>query len=155
MPIIRKTINTTLAPEPAFAFIADFANNPAWDPGTATAERINPGPVGTGARYRLGVKMRGNVVPMEYVITTHEAPRRVVLVGEGSGVKATDDISFRADGSGTQIEYVADIRLTGLLRLVEPFVGGTFAKIGQQAADGMERALNARARDGAAPAAGA
>ena len=151
MPILRETIVTNLPREDAFAFIADFANSAAWDPGTATSERIDPGPVGVGARYRLGVRMRGAVAPMEYRITTYDEPRRVVLAGTGSGVRATDDITFDATVGGTRIEYVAEIHLTGWMRLLEPFVGGAFAKIGRDARDGMKRTLDERAR-AAAPA---
>ena len=146
MPILRETIETTLPRDDAFAFIADFANSAAWDPGTATSERIGDGPVGVGTRYRLGVRMRGRVAPMEYRITTFEVPSRVVLAGTGSGVAATDDITFVATPGGTRIEYVATIHLRGLMRLVEPFVGGAFAKIGRDARDGMQRALDERAR---------
>ena len=146
MPILRETIQTSLARDEAFAFIADFANASTWDPGTARSERIDDGPVGVGSRFRLGVRMRGRVVPMEYRITTHEAPRRVVLSGSGSGVRATDEISFSRAGDGTLIEYVAEIHLEGWMRLVEPIVGRAFAKIGRDARDGMERTLDERAR---------
>lgn len=146
MPTIRETIETDLPPAEAFAFIADFATNPIWDPGTDTAERLNPGPVGVGARYRLGIRMRGNVVPMEYTITTHDAPHRVVLEGEGSGVSATDEITFSPTNGGTRVDYVAEIHLQGLMRLAEPFLGGAFEKIGRQAAHGMKSALDQRAR---------
>ena len=74
MPRLRETIDTALPIDDAFAFIADFANSQHWDPGVATSERIDPGPVGLGARYRLGVRMRGKVAPMEYRITTFEPP---------------------------------------------------------------------------------
>ena len=142
MPTIRETIRTDLRVDEAFAFIADFANAPAWDPGTTTSTRIGDGPVGVGARYRLGVRMRGKVVPMEYRIETFEPPRRVVLTGEGSGVVARDDITFKTDGTGTRIDYVAEIHLQGVLRLLEPFLGGAFAKIGRDAREGMQRALD-------------
>lgn len=146
MPTLRETIETDLDRDAAFLFIADFANAPAWDPGTATAERIDAGPVGVGARYRLGVRMRARVVPMEYRITVFEEPRLVVLAGHGSGVRATDSITFVSAGSGTTIEYVAEIHLEGWMRLLEPFAGGSFAKIGRDARDGMQRTLDARAR---------
>lgn len=146
MPILRETIHTTLGLDEAFAFVADFANSRIWDPGTATSERVGDGPVAVGARYRLGVRMRGRVVPMEYRITTLDAPRRVVLAGSGSGVRATDDITFAQAAGGTRIEYVAEIRLTGWMRLLEPFAGGAFAKIGREARDGMQRTLDERAR---------
>lgn len=147
MPTLRETVTTALPRDDAFAFIADFANAPVWDPGTATAERINPGPVGVGARYRLGVRMRGNVVPMEYRIVGHEPGAQVVLEGKGSGVRARDEISFASTPAGTQVDYVAEIHLTGLLRLIEPLLGSQLAKIGRDARAGMQRALDERSRD--------
>jgi carbon monoxide dehydrogenase subunit G len=146
MPRLHETIETPLPIEESFTFIADFANAQQWDPGVATSERIGEGPVGVGARYRLGVRMRGRVAPMEYRITVHEAPHRVVLVGEGSGVSAVDEIRFEPAGEGTRIDYTADIRLRGVLRLVEPFAGGAFEKIAKDALGGMQRTLDERAR---------
>ncbi len=145
MTRINEHIETPLEPEAAFAFIADFANAMHWDPGTVTSERIDSGPVGLGARYRLGVRLGGRVAPMEYRITTFQPPHRVVLVGEGSGVSAVDEIRFVPSGSGTRIDYSADIRLGGVLRLVQPFLGRAFAKLGRDALAGMQRALDARA----------
>ena len=142
MTILREQINTALPLERAFAFIADFANAEQWDPGVATSARLNPGPVGIGARYQLGVRKRGRVAPMAYEITAYEPSQRVVLTGAGSGVAAVDDIRFEATPTGTRIDYVADIRLTGLMRLAAPFAGGAFGKIARDARDGMERALD-------------
>jgi carbon monoxide dehydrogenase subunit G len=82
---------------------------------------------------------------MEYRISVFEPPSRVVLVGSGSGVSAVDEIRFGPAGTGTRIDYIADIRLGGLLRLAQPFLGGAFAKIARNAADGMGRTLAARA----------
>lgn len=152
MTRLHETLETTLAIEDAFAFVADFANAKDWDPGVATSERIDAGPVGVGARYRLGVRMRGKVAPMEYRVTAYEPNRSVVLAGEGSGVTAVDEITFEATASGgTHIDYVADIRLGGLMRLAEPFAGGAFRKLAADAVGGMTAALAARA---AAKAAG-
>ena len=113
MTTLREQIDTPLAIDDAFAFVADFANSMHWDPGVATSERIDAGPVGVGARYRLGIRLRGRVAPMEYRISVYEPNRRVVLVGEGSGVAAVDEIRFTPRGTGTHIDYVADIRLQG------------------------------------------
>ena len=44
-----------------------------------------------------------------------------------------------------RIDYTADIRLGGVLRLVQPFLGRAFAKLGRDALAGMQRALDARA----------
>lgn len=145
MTRLHERIETTLPIEDTFAFIADFANASRWDPGVATSERTDAGPVGPGSTYQLGVRMRGRVAPMEYRITTFEPPTRVVLTGHGSGVSAVDDIRFERTASGTMIDYTADIRLGGWMRLVEPFAGGAFRKIARDALDGMQRALDERA----------
>jgi carbon monoxide dehydrogenase subunit G len=141
---LNEQIDTTLAPEPAFAFVADFANAMHWDPGVATSERVDAGPVGVGSRYRLGVRLAGRIAPIEYRITVFEPSRRVVLAGEGSGVSAVDEIRFEPAGTGTRIDYTADIRLAGVLRLVQPFLGGQFARIGREALSGMRQTLDAR-----------
>ena len=146
MTRLHETIETSLPIDDTFAFIADFANAQHWDPGVATSERIDPGPVSLGARYQLGIRMFGRVSPMEYRITTYEPPRRVVFTGEGSNVSAVDDIRFEPTPTGTRIDYTADIRLTGWMRLVAPFAGGALQKIATDALGGMQRALDERAK---------
>jgi carbon monoxide dehydrogenase subunit G len=149
MTRLREQIDTPLATDAAFAFVADFANSMKWDPGVASSERVDSGPVGVGARYRLGVRMRNQVKPMEYRISEFEPGRRVVLVGEGSGISAVDEIRFEPAGTGTHIDYTADIRLGGMLRLVQPFLGGAFRKIAQDALGGMQSTLDRMAAEGA------
>lgn len=145
MPTLREQIETSLPVETAFAFVADFANAERWDPGVASSEAMDGGPVRVGSRYRLGVRVRGRVSPMVYEVTAFEPNRRVVLEGTGAGVAATDEIRFEATADGTRIDYVADIRLRGLLALATPFTGGAFRRIASDARDGMQRALDARA----------
>lgn len=152
MTRIHERIQTALPIEAAFDYVADFANNEEWDPGTDSSIRVGDGPVGRGARYQLQVRMGGRVAPMEYRIRDLERPHRVVLVGHGSGVDAIDDIRFERTDHGTAIDYTADIRLGGILRFVQPLLGGTFARIGRDAAAGMTRELASRVTrsDGAA-----
>jgi carbon monoxide dehydrogenase subunit G len=83
---------------------------------------------------------------MEYRITALEPGRRVVLEGKGQGVEATDEIRFTPIASGTRIDYSADIRLRGWLRLVAPFAGGAFATIARNARAGMQKTLDDMAR---------
>ena len=147
MTRLTERIETTLPIDDVFAYVADFANSMHWDPGTATSERIDAGPVGLGARYRLGVRMRGRVAPMEYRITAYDAPHLVVLTGEGSGVASVDEIRFEPTATGTRIDYMADIRLGGVLRLLQPLLGGAFSKIALDAVGGMQRALDALAAE--------
>ena len=147
MTRLSETIDTTLPIEAAFAYLADFANSQEWDPGVATAERIGIEPVGVGSKYQLGVRVGNRVRPMEYTVSTFDPPRRVVLVGSGSGVSAVDTIEFARTTTGTRVDYTADINLLGVMRLVQPFIGGTFAKIARDAAGGIRHQLDARASE--------
>ena len=147
MTRLTETIETTLPIEATFAYLADFANSREWDPGVATAERTGNEPIGVGTSYRLGVRVGNRVRPMEYTVSTFDPLRRVVLVGSGSGVSAVDTIEFARTPTGTRVDYTADINLRGVMRLVQPFIGGTFAKIAQDAAGGIQHQLDARASE--------
>jgi len=57
MTRLDRQIETRLGTDEAFAFVADFANAMHWDPGVATSEAVDQGPVGVGSRYRLGVRL--------------------------------------------------------------------------------------------------
>lgn len=145
MPVLREQIVTNLPIAEAFAFVSDFANSMHWDPGVASSEQIGEGPTGVGSRYRLEVRLGGGVTPMEYEITSFDAPRRVVLTGIGARVAAVDEIRFESVPGGTRVDYEADIRLRGIFRLAEPFLGGAFTKIGRDALAGMRGTLDERA----------
>lgn len=141
MTRLHERIETALPMEQAFDYIADFANSQTWDPGVVSATRHSDGPLAVGTRFALDVRMGGRVAPMEYRISELQRPDRVVFVGTGSKVHAVDDIRFERAGSGTVIDYTADIRLGGLMRLAQPLLGPVFARIARDAAAGMEHTL--------------
>ena len=146
MTRLNERIQTPLPIEEAFAYLADFANAAEWDPGVASVRahraRVRLGWV---RAISLGVRRGDRILPMEYRIVDFQRPSRVVLVGSGSGVEATDEIRFEPNGDGTIVDYTADIRLTGLLRVAQPFMGGSFRKIAEDASDGIARTLAERA----------
>lgn len=144
MAILRETVETPLARDEAFAFVADFANAAQWDPGVIASAQLGDGPVGVGTRYQLLVRMGGRAAPMTYTVTAWEPGRRVVLAGTGSGVRATDEIRFEPAASGTRIAYTADIRLTGWRRLLAPFARGALARVARDAREGLAGELARR-----------
>lgn len=145
MTKLHETLETSLDRESAFGYVADWGRQAEWDPNTTSAKRIGDGGPEVGARYALEVKMGRRSVPMEYVITQLVAPERVVLVGEGSGVWTEDVITFSETGSGTRVDYQAEIKLSGLLGLAQPLLGRAFESIAKGAVEGMKRELDARA----------
>lgn len=146
MTALVEHVTTPLAREAAFAYVADFARQAEWDPNTVSSQRIDDGELGVGARFALDVKIGGRTTPMEYRITEYLAPSKVVLVGEGSRIWTQDSITFSDVPEGTRVDYVAEIRLSGLLGLIQPLLGRAFASIGRGAVAGMKRELDALAQ---------
>ena len=109
MTRIHERIETDLPIDETFDYIADFDHADEWDPNTTHAQRLGTEQPGLGARFALEVRMGGRTAPMEYRITEYDRPRRVVLVGEGSGVATVDDIRFEHIGDRTVVDYMADI----------------------------------------------
>ena len=127
--------------EEVFAFTADFANAERWDPGVSSARRVGETPPGIGARYELMVKFGSSEVPMTYQITDWEDNRRVVLEGRGETIRAVDEIKFDASGSGTLVDYTADITFTNWMRYVTPLLAPALRRVGERALDGLVEAL--------------
>ena len=154
MARLHETLETALPIDRAFSFIADFSNSERWDPGVARSEAVDSPTPRVGATYRLGVRVGGRVTPMDYRITMLEPGERVVLDGRGSNVTAVDDIRFERTSSGTRIDYTADIKLRGWMRLAAPFAGRAFASIARNARNGMQQTLDALAAEGQTSAEG-
>ena len=145
MTILRERIETTLPVADAFAFVADFAERRALGPGRRQLRADEPGPVAVGARYRLGVRMGGRVAPMDYEVDELEPTAGGRPAGEAAASSRSTRSNSRRSTTGTRIDYTADIRLVGLLRLAAPFAGGAFAGVGSRAREGMRLALDRRA----------
>ncbi|MEX1296169.1 MAG: SRPBCC family protein [Candidatus Limnocylindrales bacterium] len=145
MTKLHETIETSLDREAAFAYISDWSRQAEWDPNTVSAARIGEGGPELGARYALEVKGFRSPVSMEYRITELVAPERLVLIGESSYVWTEDVLTFSETETGTRVDYHAEIKLNGVLKLAEPFMGRYFDGIGEGVKVGMKRELDARA----------
>jgi hypothetical protein len=142
MPTISRTINTEIPIDRAFAYLADFSNAAAWDPGTVSSTPRDEAGPSVGQIYDLVVAWGDRRLPMEYRITELIDGERVALVGDGSTTHAVDTITFEERlGGGTTVTYTADIRLKGLLRLAEPFLGSKFDALGDDAEAGITTQL--------------
>ena len=148
MPVITETVETDLHVEAAFDYVANFENIVGWDPGVTAARKMSDGPPTVGTEYVLDLSYGGSPFSMVYRITEWDPPRRVVLEGDGARSFAIDRISFLPTAKGTSVEYQADIRMKGIYRAAEPFLGKLFRKIGDGAAEGLDRRLRALAEEG-------
>jgi carbon monoxide dehydrogenase subunit G len=137
------SVQSPLPAEEAFAYLSDFSTTAEWDPGVAEAERLTAGPLGEGSEFRVVAEFMGRKVPLTYVVTEYEPPRRITLRGESSTVVSLDEITVEPAAGGALATYDARLVLKGPLRMADPLLGLAFRRIGDRAAAGMRRALAA------------
>ena len=143
--VVTEVIEVARSVEESFAYVADFTTVADWDPGIHSSRRVS-GDGGIGSIYDVQAEFRGKTVPFTYTVTAFEQNRRIVLDGVGEKATSVDTIEFEAlpsagDGTGARITYTADFRLKGLLRIAEPFLGGTFRDLARKALAGLEAEL--------------
>ncbi len=133
MATYRATVSSTWSPGDVFEYLATFSNAAEWDPGVLSAERRDAGPLGPGSVFHLVVQFRGRGLPLDYEIVAFDPPERVRLRAASAQVVSEDTISCRPDGSGTVVDYHADLRMRGVYAVVNPILGPMFQKIGDRA----------------------
>ena len=142
MITIEETRDISRPLEEVFAFVADFSTTAEWDPGVVAAHRLDEGELGVGARFSVTVTFSGRELPLEYAITAYEPNELVVLEVESRRFDGVDTIRFQPlSATSTRVDYRADFELKGVMKLLRPFLGGTFDRLGTKAMDGMKARL--------------
>jgi carbon monoxide dehydrogenase subunit G len=128
------------SPAEAFGFMADLTHFSQWDPGVKKAVQVVGDGPGLGAAYDLTVAAVGTMV-MRYVVTSYEAPRRVVVVAKTRWLTSIDEITVESNPAGSLVTYDAKLTLRGPLALFDGLLARSFRRIGDRAAAGLRRAL--------------
>lgn len=138
----KATVTSPASCEAVFDYLADFRSAAEWDPGVRRASLCRGEPGRPGAEFEITSRFLGRDVPLIYRTVEVERPRRVLLVAETSSVVSRDEITVAelADG-GTALEYSADLRLRGPLRVLDPVLRILFTRIGDRARDGLAAKL--------------
>ena len=135
-------IHVVTPPEQAFTYLANFANSQEWDPGVVRAELITPGPVGSGSEFDVVTGSARRTIDFRYRIIDFDQPRRVVLRGTAARLVSTDQIDVAAaEDGGSMITYDADLRLSGVWRILDLPLSLAFRRIGDRAIEGLRSAF--------------
>ncbi len=142
---ITRSVDTTTPVEKAYAYLSDFENTNEWDPGTVETTRT-VGDGGIGTKYRNISQFMGRKTELEYTLKVRDEGSRLVLVGENKTVTATDTMTFEHTQQGTRVTYNAAFAFKGLFGRVapvlSPVLGIAFKKLGDEAEQGLQKALD-------------
>lgn len=141
MSRIQEVRWTSRPVDEVFGYVANFATTAEYDPGVSRAHRVDEGPLGLGAEFAVDAVFMGRTLPMRYYITRYDPPHRLDLRGEAATSTANDTIVFVPKSGGTEITWTLDLRLTGPSRLMQPFMGPLFRRLGRKALDGLAARL--------------
>jgi carbon monoxide dehydrogenase subunit G len=142
MAIYTTSIDSSLSPSDAFAYMAAFENVAQWDPGVVEAQRLTDGPVHLGTEFRVLTQTGKRRIPLTYRVSEFEEGSRLVLSAATSTLRSVDEVRVVANDSGSTVTYKANLSLLGVLRIGNPFLKATLQKIGDRARDGLRRVLN-------------
>jgi len=129
------TVESTLPPEEAFAYMSDFTHALEWDPSVTNATR-------NGEGFELVARFGGRDVPLHYDVVSLEPPRLVVLEARKPAFTSRDTITIVPAPGGSTVHYDAALVFRGLARLLDPLMQLVFSRTGDRAAAGLRAALN-------------
>lgn len=108
-----------------FALVSDQTNAPRWQSGLDEVHRLTPGPIGVGSEHRFVRRFAGRRIESRNRFVAFEPGRFVVFdIPPGGGV--TGEASYLVEPTSASTCVLTSrvrLRLSGLSRLIEPFVG--------------------------------
>ena len=137
---LQRTVETTASPSAVFAYLSDFTTTTEWDPGTVETTLVS-GDGDVGTTYHNVSRFLGRKTELTYAVTRHEPGRLLALRGENKSVVAHDTMEIAPHGAGARVTYTAEFDFRGLAGLVAPLLAPALKKLGDEAEDGLRRAL--------------
>ena len=139
--IFEETIEVAAPADRVHAYVGDFENLPAWDPGISAVRKVSPGPIGVGTRYEVSLRFLGVPATMDYAVVEHSPPARSVLRGTANGTVATDTIETTPTAGGCRVRWRAEIRLPWPMSWADGVVAWLFSSSVEAALEGLRREL--------------
>ena len=136
-------VRTKRSPEEAFAYLADLRNFAEWDPGVRRVAQVEGDGAGPDAVFDVTVASIGRDLTLRYRTAEYSPPNGLLVVARSRLFTSEDRITIEASDGSVVVTYNADLRLSGALRLADPALKLAFGRIGDRAAAGLRRVLDA------------
>jgi hypothetical protein len=105
-----------------FDYVADQSNEPQYNPQMVRAEKITPGPVGKGTRFRSAVASRGRNAEMLIECTGYDRPTLLASTTTMAQADISYTLTFEPAGAGTRMGWAGQVRPKGAFRLLGPLI---------------------------------
>jgi len=105
-----------------FDYVADQSNEPQYNPQMVRAEKITPGPVGKGTRFRSAVASRGRTADMLIECTGYDRPELFATTTTMAQADISYTLRFEPTPAGTQMRWLGQMQPKGAFRLLGPVI---------------------------------
>ena len=140
---IEGEIVVRRSPEEVFDFVADVRNEPRYNRRMRRAEKLTPGPVGAGTRFRAELGSRRRPVVLTTELTAYERPRLSGSSTRVSGADIRGALAFDPVPEGTRMRWRWTVEPHGLLALATPLIGRLGSRQERAIWTGLKRLLEA------------
>ncbi|HET7661268.1 MAG TPA: SRPBCC family protein [Oryzihumus sp.] len=126
MARIQGEVHIRRPVEDVFDFVADERNEPTYNPDMLVSEKVTPGPIGAGTRFRATIRAGRRPVGMDIEYTAFDRPHLLASTTRMAAADFTGTLSFTPTTAGTLLRWSWQARPKGAVRLLAP----VFAPIG-------------------------
>ena len=105
-----------------FDYVADQSNEPEYNPQMVRAEKITPGPVGKGTRFRSAVASRGRTAGMLIECTGYDRPKLFATTTTMAQADIGYTLRFEPAPAGTRMRWSGQVQPKGAFRLLGPLI---------------------------------
>ena len=120
---LEATILIDKPAEEIFAFLNIPENHPKFVPGMLEFKKTSPGPLSrVGATIRGVRRFLGRKMELPYEITEYEPGNRLGMKGAMGPVTFKDGYVLDPMGNSTRVQFWLEPTLTGLMKIIKPFV---------------------------------
>jgi hypothetical protein len=128
-----------------FAQFTDLDGMPGRIKGITKVEKLTPGPVGLGTKYKETRLMFKREATETFEFTAFEPNRRYEMVANSCGAEYRFDFRFAPEGAGTRVDVTSNIRAVSFwAKLFSPLAKlmmGTMRRCVEDDLNDLEKAL--------------
>jgi hypothetical protein len=119
---IRGSIEIACPVEVVFATVADQTQEPRYNPRMLRSEKVTPGPVGAGTRYRAVARMAGRELPMTIETMEYQPPHHLGVLSSVNGTVIDGTMDFAPCPGGTRMSWDWEVFEQDGARVLAPLV---------------------------------
>ena len=131
--------------EIVFDYAADPGNEPQYNPHMVRAEKITPGPVAEGTRFRSAVASMGRTAEMLIECTGYRRPELLATTITMPQADFTYALRFQPTAGGTRMRWSGQVHPKGALKLLGPLITWMGTRQEERIWTSMKRHLEANA----------